>query len=277
LQSQAAAIASPIFASVTPSPGALKASMQGPTAQLEPPPSSLASEGAAIDPANKGAQFASPNRPEQKRAVLSSSKGDTDTPDSAYTAPTSAYEVKAGDIISAALVTALNSDLPGSVIAQVTRSVFDHATGEHLLIPQGARLFGKYDSSITYGQRRALVVWTRIIMPDGRSINIGAMEGADLEGGSGLVDRVDSHVGAVTRAIALSTAIVVGGAVAQTAAARSSSNLVLDDAAGGVSTQSSQVGQRFVDRDLNRQPTLQIRAGWPVTVIVNKDLAMAPY
>jgi type IV secretion system protein VirB10 len=195
----------------------------------------------------------------------------------AYQSARSAYELKAGDIITGALLTALDSDLPGSVVAQVTRDVFDHATGEHLLVPQGARLFGHYDSKVAYGQTRAFVVWTRIIMPDGRSVNIGSMTGGDLTGASGLRDSVDSHIGPITRAIALSTALVVGGAVSQDVSARSSGGLVLNDAANGASAQAAQAGQRFVDRDLNRQPTIHVRPGWPISLVVSEDISLDAY
>jgi type IV secretion system protein TrbI len=217
------------------------------------------------------------NMQDQKRAFIEGAGQKNDYVLGAYQHPISPYEVKAGSIIPAALITALNSDLPGEIIAQVTENVFDHASGRTLLIPQGSRLVGKYDSQIAYGQNRALIVWTRIIMPDGRSIDLGAMTGADLSGASGLQDRVNSHIGPMTRAIALSTAITVGGAIAENSAARSSGNLVLNDAAGGVSSQASQVGQRFVDRELNRQPTIMVRPGWPLTVLVSKDLILEPY
>lgn len=213
----------------------------------------------------------------EKQAFIAGSTIKEDYLTSPYMRPLSPYELKAGAIIPAALVTALNSDLPGEIIAQVTENVFDHASGRHLLVPQGARLFGRYDSQVATGQNRLLIVWNRIIMPDGRSINIGSMIGADKTGASGLQDRVDSHIGPLTRAVALATAITVSGSVAQNASARSSGNLVLNDAAGGVASQASQVGQRFVDRDLNRQPTLKVRAGWPLRVIVNRDIILEPY
>ena len=111
----------------------------------------------------------------------------------------SPWEVKAGSIISAALVTAINSDLPGQVIAQVTEPVYDHRTGRTVLIPQGSRLIGQYDSQIAYGQNRALIAWNRIIMPDGRSINIGSMAGADVSGAAGLQDKTDGHFGQLAR------------------------------------------------------------------------------
>jgi type IV secretion system protein VirB10 len=191
--------------------------------------------------------------------------------------PRSPHEVKAGSIIPAALVTGLNSDLPGEVIAQVTETVYDHVSGQTVLIPQGARLIGQYDSQASYGQNRVLLVWNRLIFPDGRSINIGTMTGTDLTGASGLSDRVDTHLPVLLRAVGLSTLITVGGAVAQNAAARSSGNLVLEDSAGGVSQSASQVGDRFIDRDLARQPTLMVRPGFRVNVLVSRDLVLEPY
>ena len=115
----------------------------------------------------------------------------------------SPWEVKAGTIIPAALITAINSDLPGEVIAQVTEPVYDHATGRTVLIPQGSRLIGQYDSQVAYGQSRALIAWNRVIMPNGRSINIGSMTGADLTGASGLQDQTDGHFWQLARGVAL--------------------------------------------------------------------------
>ena len=192
-------------------------------------------------------------------------------------APESPWEVKAGTVIPAALLTALNSDLPGEVIAQVTEPIYDHATGRTVLIPQGSRLIGKYDSQIAYGQERALIAWNRIIMPDGRSINIGSMTGADLTGASGLKDQVDGHFWQLARGILLSTVFSVGAASAQDASARSSGELVLNSAANGVSNGAQQVGQQITARDLNRQATIKVRAGWPLRVLVNKDMILAPY
>jgi type IV secretory pathway VirB10-like protein len=146
-----------------------------------------------------------------------------------------------------------------------------------VLIPQGSRLIGQYDSQIAYGQQRALIAWTRIIIPDGRSINIGSMSGADLSGAAGLRDRVDDHWGQLARGILLSTVFSVGAASAQDASARSSGSLVLNSAGSGVSTEAQEVGEQVTARDLNRQPTIKVRAGWPVMVLVNRDMILAPY
>ncbi|WP_165191559.1 TrbI/VirB10 family protein [Caulobacter soli] len=190
--------------------------------------------------------------------------------------PLSPYEVKAGTVIPAALITGLNSDLPGMAVAQVTEPVFDHRTGRRVLIPQGARLIGKYDSQVGYGQDRLLLVWTRLIYPSGRSVELGGMIGADATGVAGLSDRVDAHLTVLARAIGLSTLISIGAAAAQNSQARGGDSLVLQDAAGGVAAQASQTGQRLVDRDLQRAPTLRIRPGFPVRVMVDKDLILPP-
>ena len=189
----------------------------------------------------------------------------------------SPWEVKAGTIIPAALITALNSDLPGEVIAQVTEPVYDHRTGRTVLIPQGSRLIGQYDSQVAYGQNRLMVAWNRIIMPDGRSINIGSMTGADLSGAAGLQDRRDGHFGQLARGILLSTLFSVGAAAAQDAGTRSSGGLVINSAGSGVANSAQMVGQQITGRDLNRQPTLMVRAGWPLRVLVSKDMILAPY
>ncbi|HTX51486.1 MAG TPA: TrbI/VirB10 family protein [Caulobacteraceae bacterium] len=191
--------------------------------------------------------------------------------------PESPWEVKAGTVIPAALLTAVNSDLPGEIIAQVTEPVYDHVTGRTVLIPQGSRLIGQYDSQIAYGQERALIAWNRIVMPNGRSINIGAMEGADLTGASGLHDQVDGHFGQLARGIVLSTVFSIGASEAQDASARSSGSLVLNSAGSGVANDAEQVGSQITNRDLNRQPTIRIRAGWPLRVLVSKDMVLAPY
>lgn len=189
----------------------------------------------------------------------------------------SPWEVKAGTVIPAALLTAINSDLPGEIIAQVTEPVYDHATGRTVLIPQGSRLIGQYDSQIAYGQERALIAWNRIVMPNGRSINLGSMEGADLGGASGLKDRVDGHFWQLARGVMLSTVLSVGAASAQDASARSSGGLVLNSAGTGVANAAEQVGSQIASRDLNRQPTIKVRAGWPLRVLVSKDMILAPY
>lgn len=187
--------------------------------------------------------------------------------------PISPYEILAGTIIPASLITGLNSDLPGLVVAQVTESVFDTVTGDTLLIPQGSRLIGTYDSVVAFGQSRALVVWQRIVMPDGSSIQIDNLPATDTQGYVGLEDEVDYHTWTLLKGIALSTLLGIGG---QTTFGDNQSNLV---EAIRESTQEStnQAGQRIVEKNLNIQPTITVRPGWPLNVVVHKDLILKPY
>jgi type IV secretory pathway VirB10-like protein len=187
--------------------------------------------------------------------------------------PISPYEILAGSVISASLITGINSDLPGFVVAQVTEDLYDSKTGTILLIPQGSRILGAVDSVVAFGQKRALVVWQRIIMPNGSSVQIDNLPAMDAAGYSGLEDEVDYHTWTLLEGIALSTLLGIGG---QVAFGSNQSNLV---EAIRESTQEStnQAGQHIVEKDLNVQPTLKIRPGWPLKIIVSKDIVLAPY
>jgi type IV secretion system protein TrbI len=187
--------------------------------------------------------------------------------------PVSPYQLMAGTVISASLVTGLNSDLPGFVIAVVTEHVYDTSTGRHLLVPQGTRLLGKYDSIVAFGQERALVVWQRLIFPDGSSIVIDNLPATDTGGYAGLADDVDLHTWKLLKGVALATVLGVGS---QLAFGSTDSDLVK---ALRESTQSTtnRAGQRLVERNLNVQPTITVRPGWPLRVIVHKDLILRPY
>lgn len=187
--------------------------------------------------------------------------------------PVSPDEVLAGTVIAASLITGINSDLPGQVLAQVTENVYDTVTGRILLIPQGSRLVGAYDSVVAFGQRRALVVWQRIVMPDGSSIQIDNLPATDAAGYSGLADQVDYHTWTLLKGVVLSTLLGVGS---QDTFGSAQSNLVQ---AIRESTQEStnQAGERIVEKDLEVQPTITVRPGWPVRVVVHKDLVLQPY
>jgi type IV secretion system protein VirB10 len=192
-------------------------------------------------------------------------------------APISKYELKAGSVIPGALVTAINTDLPGEVIGQVTENIFDSATGNYLLIPQGSRLLGKYQSLVTNGQNRALLVWRRLIYPNGQSIVLDAMPGTDQTGQAGLADKVDYHLDKLAEATALTTAIAYAGNVARNRQSSSSGNNGQDVVGDTVAQQANRIGEKVVDRELDVQPTITIRQGWPLRVLVNKDMVLAPY
>jgi ParB-like chromosome segregation protein Spo0J len=178
-----------------------------------------------------------------------------------------------GGTIPGLLITGIRSDLPGQNTAQVSENVYDSPTGIYLLIPQGARLIGQYDSQTAFGQSRVLLVWTRLLMPNGKSIVLERQPGADTSGYSGLEDDVDNHWGALFNAALLSTLLSVGS---EAGTSGNENNLIRAIRRGG-SQSFNQVGQRVVSRNLDVQPTLTIRPGFPVRVIVNRDLVLAPY
>jgi type IV secretion system protein VirB10 len=187
--------------------------------------------------------------------------------------PVSTYQLMAGTVISASLITGLNSDLPGFVIAQVTEHVYDTVSGRFLLIPQGSRLIGKYDNIVAFGQERALVVWQRIILPDGSSIVIDNLPATDTGGYAGLADQVDLHTWKLLKGVALATVMGVGS---ELAFGSSDSDLIK---ALQQSTQSTtnRAGQRLVERNLNVQPTITVRPGWLLRIVAHKDLVMRAY
>ncbi|MBB4095676.1 TrbI/VirB10 family protein [Ochrobactrum pecoris] len=185
----------------------------------------------------------------------------------------SPYIVQAGTVIAAALITGIKSDLPGQITAQVTEHVYDSPTGSHLLIPQGSRLIGQYDSQIAFGQSRVLLVWNRLIMPDGTSIVLERLQGADPQGYSGLEDGVDYHWGQLFRAAALSTLLGIGTEIGSS----NDENEIAKAIRESAQDTAADVGQQIVRRQLNIQPTLTIRPGFPVRIIVQKDLLMQPW
>ena len=187
--------------------------------------------------------------------------------------PASKYIVQAGSVIPAALLSGIRSDLPGQVSGQVTENVYDSPTGRYLLIPQASKLIGIYDSQVSFGQSRVLLVWTRLIFPNGRSIVLERQQGADSEGYAGLEDQVDYHWSRLFMAAALSTLLGVGS---ELGASNTDSDIVRALRRGS-SDSLNQTGQQIVRRNLNVQPTLTIRPGFPVRVIVNRDLVLAPY
>jgi type IV secretory pathway VirB10-like protein len=183
--------------------------------------------------------------------------------------PASPNIVMAGTIISASLITGLNSDLPGTILAQVTSDVHD-LTGRVTLIPQGTRLIGKYDNTVSFGQSRALIVWQRLIWPGGRSLEIDNMPASDLAGFAGLSDGVSFHTGSLLKGIGLSTLLGLSGELGQ-----DSDNDLIKALRQSVQETTNQAGQKFVSRELGVQPTLTVRPGWPVRVIVQKDLVIS--
>jgi type IV secretion system protein VirB10 len=189
----------------------------------------------------------------------------------------SRYELKAGTVIPGALITGINTDLPGQIIGQVTQNVYDTVTGKYLLIPQGTRLLGKYQSSVSNGQNRALVVWQRLILPNGKSILLDGMPGTDAAGMAGLKDAVDYHAGKLAGSVALSTALAYAGNLARNPNANAVNGTGEDIVGDTVAQEANRIGDKIIDRDLDVQPTITIRPGWTFNVLVNADIVLEPY
>lgn len=256
----------------------------GTVAQAAPGAPGAASALAAFDPLAAGpasatAQPADPtavqNGQGQKEAFLKS--GSTETRNSGHLQlPASPYQVMASTVIPAALVTGINSDLPGDIVATVTETVFDSATGTIPLIPQGSRIMGKHNSRVSYGQSRVQVVWNRIILPDASSLTIDNLVGTDPAGYAGLEDGVDWHWDRVFAGAVLTTLLGVGAELAAPEN-RQDGNRIVIAGRDGVQDTVNQVGQEVTRRNLNIQPTLTARPGLSVRIIVNRDLVLRPY
>jgi type IV secretory pathway VirB10-like protein len=213
-----------------------------------------------------------PNGQQRKSDFVARSTKEESVDPHVLARPISPYMLTAGTIIAGSLLTGIRSDLPGLVTAQVTENVFDSATGRILLVPQGARLIGKYDSVVAYGQTRALVVWQRIVLPDGASLGLDNVPASDTSGYYGLAGKVDGHSWALLKGVVISTLLGVG------------SELQFSGQSGLVQAirQSGQqnvahAGDQLTSKTLNVQPTITIRPGTPVRLIVQKDLILAPW
>ncbi|MFC5393991.1 TrbI/VirB10 family protein [Bosea vestrisii] len=187
-------------------------------------------------------------------------------------APASPFVLQAGAVIPAALITGIRSDLPGQITAQVTENIYDSPTGRILLVPQGTRIIGQYDNNVQFGQRRVLLVWNRLILPNGRSIVLDRQPGADTQGYAGLEDGVDYHWWDLAKAAGLSTLLSIGAELA----INDENRLLRAIRSGGQDT-INDAGQQIVRRQLNVAPTLTIRPGFPVRIIVTRDLVFEPY
>jgi type IV secretion system protein VirB10 len=257
-----AAARSPVLAELQSGHPASAGPSSGPGQAIDP----AGSEPAGTSPAVQGEQA-------RKRAFLDERDPTGDLNPHAIQDPPSPYVLSAGSIIPASLITGLSSDVPGLVTAQVTQNVFDSPTGKVLLIPQGTRLVGDYDSDVAYGQKRALVAWRRILFPDGSSIRIDGWPAADAGGRSGLADKVDAHGWALLKGVALSSLLGLGtGYSLRSDGAELADALLISAQQGG-----SKAADSLVAKSLDVQPTITVRPGWPLTVVVREDLALRPW
>lgn len=185
----------------------------------------------------------------------------------------SPYELKRGSVIPATLITGLNSDLPGRITAQVSQNVYDTATGYRLLIPQGAKLFGRYDSKVSFGQERVLVVWTDLIFPNGSTLQIGGMAGTDAEGYGGFQDKVDRHLWRTFGSAALVAIIGTGIDMSMPESSTLATQDTASDAARRNFAESfGRVAEQTISKNLNVQPTIRIRPGYKFNVLVDQDI-----
>lgn len=230
----------------------------------------LAPVAGAVAPATPASSGAGGDQA-MKRSFLATGEASPTESSFRLAVPGSPYVVQAGSVIPAALITGIRSDLPGTITAQVTQNIYDSVTGKHLLIPQGSRLIGEYDSQVSLGQNRVLLAWDRLILPDGRSIQLDRLPGADSSGYSGLHDRVDQHWGGMLRAALISTLLSVG-----TEVGHSDDDALVRALRQGTSESIGRTGQDLVRRQMGVQPTLTIRPGFQLRVIVTRDIVLAP-
>jgi type IV secretory pathway VirB10-like protein len=236
-----------------------------PTGAVAPAIPNLTGLGLAPPPATPTAQ-------DRQNAFLNAAADRRTVAPDRIAAPASPNILQAGAVISAALITGIRSDLPGQITAQVTENLYDSPTGRILLVPQGTRIIGQYDNNVQFGQNRVLLVWNRLIFPNGRSIVLERQPGADAEGYAGLQDGVDYHWWDLAKAAGLSTLLSIGAELAT----NDDDRLIQAIRNGGQDT-INDAGQQIVRRQLNIAPTLTIRPGFPVRVIVTRDLVLEPY
>ncbi|MEY9107837.1 type IV secretory pathway VirB10-like protein [Bradyrhizobium yuanmingense] len=247
--------------------------------EVRPPTAALVGSDRVVpsNPTGTGDDASAQSGQDRKLAFVNASVDRRTVSADRVTRPASPYIVQAGTVIPGALITGIRSDLPGQITAQVTENVYDTPTGRFLLVPQGARLIGVYDSQVTFGQSRVLLVWTRLIMPNGRSIVLERQSGADTAGYAGLEDQVDNHWGELFNAAALSTFLAIGTELGAGSDSNSNDSAIIQALRHGASDSLNQTGQQVVRRSLSLQPTLTVRPGFPIRVLVNHDLILTPY
>lgn len=240
------------------------------------PDPSIAYSGMPRGTTFKKSDFDAQNRQVEKVGFLKNAQSKSSNP-SELEPPSSPYEIKAGTIIPATLITGINSDLPGTIIGKVNRHIFDTVTGNYLLIPQGTTLMGLYDSQIVFGQKRVLIAWSRLTFPNGQTYDLNGMPGVDMKGMAGLSDQVDNHYSQIFGSTLM---LSLFGAAGQLSQPRSESHglTVQQILYGAVGQQMSQTGAQLMAKNMNIQPTVKIRPGMNFNVLLTKDLVLSqPY
>ncbi len=210
---------------------------------------------------------------ENKDFINQTKQGLTDYSSEKVKDPMSPYEIKTGTIIPATLISGINSDLPGPIIAQVRENVYDTQAGSYVLIPQGAKLQGVYDSSISYGQQRVLIVWQRVIFPNGQSLKILGMPGADVSGYAGFKDQVNNHYTRIFGSAIMMSLISAGAQLSQPQQSNLNNQPSINQMmAQNLGISLSQTADQLLRKNLNVQPTLEIRPGYLFNIILTQDL-----
>lgn len=216
------------------------------------------------------------NRQDDKLNFLTKGRDTSSLLHSRLISPFSKYQLMAGAILPGIMLTGINSDLPGQILGQISQNVYDTKSGRYLLLPQGTKVIGEYDSRVTYGQERVLIVWTRLILPNGKSITLEGMPGVDLSGYAGLKDKVNNHYFKLLSGVVFGSVIGAGAQIAR------GSNQTIDPTFGqlaleGAAQNINEAGQQITRKNLNLQPTIEISPGHRFNVFVTKDFILEPY
>ena len=217
------------------------------------------------------------NRQDEKRRFAGERRTGSPYLGSPLLKPISPYEIKAGSILPGTLITGINSDLPGQILAQLRENVYDSVTGRYLLLPQGTRLIGEYDSKISYGQERVLVVWSRLILPSGNSVSLEDMPGIDLSGFAGAGGRVNNHYGKLITGVVLGSVVGAGAQIAVGGQGSPNNPASFGQlAVSGAAQNINQAGQQITQKNLNLQPTIEVPSGLKINIFVTKDMILKP-
>ncbi|EAH6765239.1 conjugal transfer protein TrbI [Campylobacter coli] len=230
----------------------------------------------AINPQNTGLGLESGTNKDVQGQQFLSQKKDNGYLKYVKQKPLSTYEIKADWNIPAILITGVNSDLPGQILAQVTQNVYDSATGKYLLIPQGTKVVGAYSSNIIYGQSRLLVAWNKLIFPNGDTLNLDGMQGTSQDGYTGFEDQVDNHYFRIFGSAFLLSSISAGIALSDNSDTNSEKETASDKAIAQAIQQMGQVASEMIRKNMNISPTLKIRPGYKFNIFATKDIILEP-
>ena len=248
----------------------------GPRTPAGGPGMAVAGAGSRLMPSDLTAGSSDPNMQGRKEAYAEKEfmNGYLPTRKQAQISP---FEVKQGTVIPGIMISGINSDLPGQIIAQVSQNVYDTATGRHLLIPQGTRLVGSYDSFVAVGQERAMVAWRRLQFPDGASLDILNMPGADEGGYAGFNDQVNNHYMKIFGSAIMLSLVGAGYQISQPQQHAGDPVTAQNIVAAQLGQQLAQVSGELIRRNMQIQPTIEIRPGYRFNIMVNKDMILEPY